>query len=86
MSASDRTVGPSGRANGSWRGLLALALVVALLFYVKSPRFRSSGGAEEQVLMQELAAPGQGPRRFEAAASAASRHAFELRRTSTALK
>lgn len=31
MSVSDRTVGPRGRANGSWRGLFALALVVALL-------------------------------------------------------
>lgn len=31
MSGSDRTVDTSGRASGSWRGLLALALVVALL-------------------------------------------------------
>jgi hypothetical protein len=61
--------------------VVPLALVVALLFYVKSPRFRSSGGAEEQGLMQ---APGPGPRRFEAKESAASRHVFELRRSTTA--
>jgi hypothetical protein len=61
--------------------ILPLALVVALVFYVKSSRFRSSGGADEEGRLQGLTAQPPGPRRFETNMSKTSHH-FELRRIS----